>query len=244
MKSLYVFLSIFLLLGCVGDARAAFIVEARATSTTGLGYGNFSGTHSNSSTSSTAVGLTPNLGSVYGSAVYLQPANYWYSYTPGSDADNWAVPSYQYFGNGLYAPGTPLAGGQTGYYNVYITWPASTNVNAAGCYIYITGDAGTITLGPLDMRTGGTSDMAKALAPDAPAGTIFNGANNAWLRIASDILLTAGTEYTVNQVAIGTDSVSARSSAVMWEFVAPIPEPATLAILGLGAVLVRRFRRS
>jgi hypothetical protein len=246
MKTLSVFLSLVLFLVCAGDARAAFIVEARSTATAGLGYGNFSGTHSNSSGTSSALGLTPALGSAYGSGVYQQAANYLYSYTPGTtagtDADNYPVAlDNRYFGNGVYS--TNQTGGQTGYYNVYITWPTATNVNLAGCYLYITSDSGTTTVGPLDMNTGGTVAFAQTMVDNPPVGTIFQGGNNAWLRIARDVLLTSGNTYTVNQVSVGTDSVSARSSAVMWEYVS-VPEPATIGILSLGALLVRRFRRS
>jgi hypothetical protein len=243
MNKVSLFLSIALLLLCASYAQALYIVEARATSTTGLGYGHFTGTRSTSSGTSSAFGLTAGLGSAYGSGTSGVAANYTYSYTPGADTDNKVAPAFQYFGNGVYTPATPPAGGQTGYYNVYITWPTATNVNVAGCYLYITSDAGTTTVGPLNMNTGGTSAFAQTMVDNPPPGTVFAGGNNAWLRVARNVLLTSGSTYTLNQVSVGTDSVSQRSSAVMWEFVST-PEPATLAVLGLGAMMMRRIRRS
>lgn len=214
--------------------RAAFMVE---THSSGRGYTNFVGTGpSYTTTQSTAPGLDATHSAFGGTAVAPQMDTYTFSYTPGVDADNWDVPQYKYFGNGLYT--TNLPGGQTGYYNVYITWPASTNVSAL-CDIIITSAGGPITLLNINMNTGGTSALAESLVPDPLPGTVFLGGNNAWLKIASDVLLTAGTTYTVTQITHENTYVSMRSSAVMWEFSA-IPEPATIMLLGWGMMALRR----
>lgn len=215
--------------------QAAFMVEPHST---GRGYSNFSsiGTPSYTGTQSGAAGLLATSSAFGGNAVAPEMDTYIFSYTPGTDADNWDVPDYQYFGNGLYS--TNLDGGPTGYYNVYITWPSSTNVDTNGCNLYITHDDGVQTWLNVNGNAGGTNWIAELWGPFLPGTEIF-GANGKWLKIAHEVLLTAGNTYSVTQQANFNSYVSMRSSGVMWEFVA-VPEPATLFLLGIGGLLMRK----
>jgi PEP-CTERM motif len=54
--------------------------------------------------------------------------------------------------------------------------------------------------------------------------------------------LVAGNTYTVTQEATANTFVSQRAHAVMWEPVSNVPEPSTVALLGLACfgLLIRR----
>jgi hypothetical protein len=67
------------------------------------------------------------------------------------------------------------------------------------------------------------------------------GGNNAWLKIASGVPLTAGTSYDVVVTANAATFVSQRVHGVLWE---PIPEPSSLAVLGIAALGAMGRRRT
>ncbi len=189
-----------------GSVNAAFIVEVHSS---GLGNANFSGNYYDTSIPSTAVGLQ-GVHSVFGGT--SAPHQYVFSYTPGVDLDNYSPSAGTDLGNGDLASG--LDGHGIWPYNVYITWPASANVNAAGCNIATTNDANDIVLDPVNMNTGGTGNP---------------GGNNGWLQIAENIHLTPGLTYTVTQTANSTSYVSQRSHGVMWEMQTPDFAPVTIS---------------
>ncbi len=232
-KKIFVAVISLVLLGL--SAQGAFIVEPYPGGLASDHFSHNGPTFPTGSTPSGAVLLTPNHPSIYGgSAVAPIPDTYTYSYTPGTDADNVAVPQYQYFGNGLYTSNE--TGGQTGYYNVYITWPGATNVSSL-CDITVANDGADVVWTGVDMNTGGTIAIADSWDHD-PLATLY-GANNAWLKIADEVLLTAGQTYTVSQVAQSNTFVSMRSAGVMWEFVS-VPEPVSLLIFAAGGLFLRR----
>ena len=136
--------------------------------------------------------------------------------------DNVSIAAGTDLGNGDLASG--LTGDGSGLYNVYITWPASTNVNAAGADITVTSDGADI-FGNYNQNTGMSGDP---------------GGNNAWLLIAENVSLTAGNTYYVNMHAAGWTWTSMRVNGVMWE---AVPEPASMVLLGLGGLLLRSRRR-
>jgi hypothetical protein len=189
---------------CVSVSQAAFLVEAHSS---GLANKNFTGPGTPSGTPypSKAPGVTAT------NAVYGGSHDYTYTYTPALDMDNYFPVAGTDLKNGHQASG--LLGGPSGKYNVYITWPASTNVNTSGCSITVTNDGDNVVLNPINMNTGGTGNP---------------GGNNGWFRIAENVHLTAGVKYTIRQKANSTSAVSQRSHGVLWELVEADPFPVTL----------------
>lgn len=218
-------------------AGAAFIVNA-ATSDSNFSFGGDT-TSASSSIASFAVG-------VGGSSLFggngTATDTYVFSYTPGTDADNFSPAAGSLLGS-TTGFGTELAsgvaGGGSGTYNVYWTTPETTNANAAGAIFTLESDGGDVVTAALNGNNGGTG------ADLDPGPAFVGGANNAWLLIGT-VTLTAGNTYTVTQEAVTPSFVSMRSAGIMWEAVASapeIPEPGSAILLagmvGLG-VLKRR----
>lgn len=218
MKKVTLVLVVMLIVAA--GAQAAFIVEPHSS---GKANANFSGV-GKASISSTAIGLTATNSIFSGTGASGSTADFVFSYTPGVDMDNTTLAAGTDLGNGDLASG--LTGGLTGRYNVYITWPASTNVNVAGCKITVTNDGADVVLDPVNMNTDGTGTP---------------GGNNGWYKIADNIQLTAGVTYTITQHANAWTWTSMRSAGVMWE---QVPEPTTLLLLGAGALAIRKFRKA
>ena len=237
------------------SANAAFVVEADndPAGTLGKANGNFSslppGTgFSLSATPSTAAGLAGNQSAFGNPANTTGPDRYTFSYTPGTNADNTVYAAALVLGNsqatdvdglGVMAPvyvnvpqlATGLTGGASGFYNVYFTTPSSTGVSITGSQFVIAHDLGSTALNPVILNDAGTG-------PDTtpPGGAHVGGANNLWLKIASNVPLTAGTTYTVTQTANSTAFVSQRAHGVMWEYIGPVPEPASSSLAWVGLI--------
>jgi hypothetical protein len=204
MKTVHVVAALMMVAVVAASVQAAFIVEAHST---GLANAtNFTGV-GKASVASGAAGLigTNSIWSGTGSAGSTR--DFLFSYTPGTDVDN---------------ASSSLPGGGDGLYNVYVSWPATTNV-PNGATITVTSEGAPIVNSYIQ-NTGGTGDP---------------GANDAWLLIAENISLLQGTEYTVNMNADVWSWTSMRAHGVMWE---AVPEPMTLMLLGVGGLFLRRRR--
>jgi hypothetical protein len=219
MKRVHVVLAMAVVAIVAAGAQAAFIVEAHSS---GWANANFSGTPRYSTGLSAAVGLKGTM-SAYGSTVADPVDVYVYSYTPGTDADNAPIAAGIDLGNGVLSSG--MTGGGTGPYNVYITWPASNNVVSL-CDIVVTNDGADVVTADVDMD-------------DDTNDPVMSDGINVWKLIAAGVPLTAGNTYTVTQTSQDGSWTSMRSSGVMFEMV---PEPASMLLLGAGALLLRRRR--
>lgn len=204
----------------MGNASAAFLVEAHDS---GLAWENFDfgGDTFSASASipSTAVGTTAT-NSIFGGDGSGFPDTYVFTYTPGSDDDNVTFVAGTVLGSKDDSPGTGelasgLMGGESGRYNVYITSPASVNVNGAPSTFTVTQEGDPIVL-EIDPNSGGTGDDTQI----TPEKAFVGGMNNAWY-LLTGAEYAAGESYTVTMEAGTNTFVSQRIHGVMWEY-API----------------------
>ncbi len=231
MRTTHLLSALAIALGSATAANAAFVIEI---DTDGLDDGtltfspNFSfggdTTTASQSAPSVAVGTTGG-DSIFGgdgsnaNGNAYDPATadtYLYSYTPGTDADNFSPAAGTALNQNLAASG--IAGGGSDTYAIWATWPLTTNVNPAG-----------VTYDLFEGGIGGTNIFSTTIDQ--------NGNDGTWVRLGyAD--LTAGTDYVLRQTAQQNSFVSQRAAAVMFE----IPEPGTAAVLGLGGLALLRRR--
>jgi hypothetical protein len=195
-------LLIFALL--VSNAHAVFIVE---TADDGRGYANFS---SNGTPNYSTFTISEAIGCIGTSSAYggdADPDIYTFSYTPGTDSDNFSIAAGTDLGNGVLASG--LTGGVSGYYNVYVSWPWSDNVSGGPTIITATNDS---------------DDVIISVDEDADSPTATPGADE-WVLVAQGVQLTQGVTYTVSMTPTydGGLFCPIRAQGAMWEAVPPLP---------------------
>ena len=202
-------------------AHAAFVLEV---DTDGADDGvltynpNFSfgpgTTTASQSSPSPAVGMTGGDSIFGGDAADPDRDQYLYSYTPAVDGDNINLNGQPLNDDGGF--GGPAAGG-SGLYDIYATWPFSTNVSG----------------GPENFRlSDGSSDLFDVFIDQ-------NNKGSEWVFVGQ-ATLDANTEYQLIQTAFTNSFVSMRSAGVLFN---KIPEPATALLALMAGVLMVAIRR-
>ena len=218
-----------LTIACVQTVQAAFIVEPIAG---GLAYNHYAylpagGVASVTALGGTAPGLSGINSSIYGGNGATD--TYRFSYTPGTDVDNWSPAAGLTLGDNYlvdnYATG--VIGGGSGRYNVYATWIVSSNITGGGTTFNVTSDGPLVTSPLINQNTGMTGNGVLN-------GT--GGGNVGWFYLGT-VALTAGNTYTVSMAPVTSTFTSMRSAGVMWEMV-PVPEPSTLALSIVGGLFL------
>jgi hypothetical protein len=215
--------------------QAAFVVEPISGGKAFDHYawaGGAGGVASVTALGGTAPGLSGINSSIFGGSV--SPDIYRFSYTPGTDVDNTTFAADDPLGDnfGVANLASGLVGGGSGLYNVYATWPVSSNVGPVpadpNVNFLVSSDGPLLTTPAINQNTG-------------LSGT--PGGNEGWFLLGT-VSLTAGNTYTVDMDAITDNFVSMRSAGVMWE-AAPVPEPSMVALSvigGLGLLFALRRR--
>jgi PEP-CTERM motif len=159
--------------------------------------------------------LLPVGDSLFGGNGVNEPDTYVYRYDPTTDADNLATGG-QFLGvdlAGNTVNGSGIIGGNPGLYRVYASWPNTENVNAAGVNYEMVSGANSFSV----------------LVDQNTANDPRQGFNDVWVLLGI-IDYDGSSGIMVTQTAVVNSIVSMRSAAVLFE---PVPEPASLALLGL-----------
>ena len=175
-------------------------------------------TSASQSAASTAVGLTGG-DSIFGGNGVVSPDTYVYSYTPGTDGNNYTPAAGTALNNDGDVSTGVLAGG-TAVYNVYATWPLSSNVS---------GGLTSYTL------TDGASNLFSVSVDQVNTG-------NEWVFLGAATLDQSKTYQLIQQAGANT-FVSMRAAGVLFDAKA-VPEPSgfLVAVLGGTILMVRRRR--
>ncbi|MCK4565280.1 MAG: PEP-CTERM sorting domain-containing protein [Verrucomicrobia bacterium] len=194
---------------------------------TAASYGNASGGQLPATSDSPATFFT--LRHAYGGDTLAPNLDqYTFTYSPISDADNTVFAENTDFNLPQNLQSTGLSGGDAGIYNVYRIHPANPNVSGG--------------LTTYDVFVNGGLEITESINQNATNSV--TGANIGRWELLGSVGLTNNTDtVAVTMTPETTGFVSMRASGIMFEYVAPIPEPTVLAMLGFGFALVWARRR-
>jgi peptidoglycan/xylan/chitin deacetylase (PgdA/CDA1 family) len=152
------------------------------------------------SAASAAIGLS-GADSIYGGNGLVNPDTYIYTYSPDAQVDNLFLSPGTPLGDWNYASGA--TGGGAGRYAIYVTWPATSNVDGGLTHFQIetTGDSVSTSL---DQNGSG------GYGSSTPYG-------NVWVKLG-EVDYTSGP-ITVTQTPTLNTAVSMRSAGVLFELV-------------------------
>lgn len=224
-RSLLVALSIGLLFATTTQAAWLMQVDIDGaddgpiTFNPNLSFGN-GGTTASTSSHSSAVGLADG-DSIFGGDG--NPADqYIITYDPDVDGDNLALAA----GTALNAAGdvaTGVTAGNSGLYNVYATWPFTTNTTGGGSQFILTDDmANQVFSVVINQNDDGNG----------------NGTGNEWIFLGSGNI-DASKTYTLTQTTLDSSFVSQRLEGILFD---AVPEPTTMALAAVCGVCMM-FRR-
>lgn len=230
-------------LSAAGLSGAAFIIEA-SDATGRLGAGNFAYTGTGgtaASYSDASAGNLPATTDPVPTFFTLRHAyggngtsdEYTFNYTPSLHADNVTfAPAtlYNSLGPNPDLVSSGLSGGTSGFYNIYRIHPANPNVS------------GSLTTYRVFVNGLELAGLAQVI--DQNAADLANGQNiGRWELIGTVGLAAASDTVAVTMSPESSTFVSMRASGIMFEYVAPIPEPGGILLLGLGATALLHRRR-
>lgn len=217
------------------DLRAAFIIATNGS----LGAGNYAYTGpggtaaSNSTASAGNLPATTDSPPTFFTLAHIFGGNgttdeYTFTYTPANNPDNTQFPANTVFNLQQNLRSTGLVGGTGGIYNVYRLHPANPNVSGGNTIYRLFLNGGLAATEIIDQN---------------PANFATGQNAGRWERIGSVAAPDASAILTVTMTPTTSTYVSMRASGIMFEYAGPIPEPATGALLGLGACVLLRRRR-
>ena len=222
----------------VHTAHAAFIIEAN-DAIGRLGEGNFlyTGPGGTTASYSTASGgqlpATSDIPATFFTTRHAFGGNgladeYTFTYSPLADGDNMAFAANTVYNLPQNLRSSGLNGGVAGIYNVYRIHPGNPNVSGSNTTYRVS--------------VNGSLKVTETINQNA--ANLATGENiGRWELIGSVDLFNDTDTVTVTMTPDVSSYVSMRASGIMFEYVAPIPEPTVLAMSGIGLSLVWIRRR-
>ena len=224
------------LFGTAASVNAAFIIEASDTPTYGAGHFSYTGAGGTAASFSNAsAGNLPATTDAVPTFFTLRHAyggngtadEYTFTYTPSVDTNNINFAAGTLYNSRGVNPdlvSSGLAGGTAGIYNIYQIHPANPGVTAGNSTIY-------------DVLVNGSLAITQTINQNLVDSASGTGVGR-WELIGSVSLFNATDtiEVTMTPTPNAAGFVSMRASGIMFEYVAQIPEPGSIALLCLGAM--------